>query len=118
MVPRSILPERVFGTHFTTQSVDAASRKAMAAARDAGRKVVFDIDYRPVLWGLTGHGLGEQRFVADKRITAHLQSILPGCDLVVGPEEELHIAGGSTDTLRAIRNVRPPLRNTAGRVKG
>lgn len=96
----------VTGTHFTTQSVDAASRKAMAAARDAGRKVVFDIDYRPVLWGLTGHGLGEQRFVADERITAHLQSILPGCDLVVGTEEELHIAGGSTDTLRAIRNVR------------
>jgi 5-dehydro-2-deoxygluconokinase len=96
----------VTGTHFTSRSVDAASRKAMAAARAAGRRIVFDIDYRPVLWGLTGHGRGEDRFVADDRITAHLQSILPGCDLVVGTEEELHIAGGSTDTLQAIRNVR------------
>src|SRR3546814_4747051 len=105
MVPRSILPERVFGTHFTTQSVDAASRKAMAAARDAGRKVVFDIDYRPVLWGLTGHGLGEQRFVADKRITAHLQSILPGCDLVVGTEEELHKIGRAHVELQSLMRI-------------
>lgn len=96
----------VTGTHFTTARVDAASRKAMKAARDAGRKVVFDIDYRPVLWGLTGHGRGEDRFVADDRITAHLQTILPDCDLIVGTEEELHIAGGATDTLQAIRNVR------------
>jgi 5-dehydro-2-deoxygluconokinase len=102
----------VTGTHFTTRSVDAASRKAMAAAREAGRRVVFDIDYRPVLWGLTGHGRGEDRFVADDRITAHLQSILPGCDLVVGTEEELHIAGGATDTLQAIRNVRALTRAT------
>ena len=28
------------------------------------------------------------------------------CDLVVGTEEEVHIAGGSTDTLRALRAIR------------
>ena len=28
------------------------------------RRVVLDIDYRPVLWGLTAPGLGEERFVA------------------------------------------------------
>ena len=29
-----------------------------------GTRVVLDIDYRPVLWGLTSPGMGEQRFVA------------------------------------------------------
>jgi 5-dehydro-2-deoxygluconokinase len=96
----------VTGTHFSKPNLDAASRKAAEAARASGRKVVFDIDYRPVLWGLTGHGLGEERFVESARTTAHLQTILPLCDLVVGTEEELHIAAGTTLTLDAIRKVR------------
>ena len=93
----------VTGTHFSTASLDAASRKAMRIARGHGGRVVLDIDYRPVLWGLTGHGLGEERFVASDKVSAHLQAILPACDLVVGTEEEIHIAGGSTDTMAAIR---------------
>ena len=36
-------------------------------------------------------------------VSAHLQTILPGCDVIVGTEEEIHIAGGSTDTLAACR---------------
>ena len=78
----------------------------MRLAKAHGGKVVLDIDYRPVLWGLTGHGLGEERFVASDAVSAHLQTILPECDLVVGTEEEIHIAGGSTDTMAAIRAVR------------
>ena len=96
----------VTGTHFSTATLDAASRKAMRLAKAHAGKVVLDIDYRPVLWGLTGHGLGEERFVASDEVTAHLQRILPECDLVVGTEEEIHIAGGSTDTMAAIRAVR------------
>ena len=96
----------VTGTHFSTATLDAASRKAMRLAKAHGGKVVLDIDYRPVLWGLTGHGLGEERFVASDEVTAHLKRILPECDLVVGTEEEIHIAGGSTDTMAAIRAVR------------
>lgn len=96
----------VTGTHLSTASLNAASRKAMRLAKAHGGKVVLDIDYRPVLWGLTGHGLGEERFVASDEVTAHLQRILPECDLVVGTEEEIHIAGGSTDTMAAIRAVR------------
>ena len=42
-------------------------------------------------------------------VTAHLAPILPICDLIVGTEEELHIAGGSEDTLAAIRAIRAPL---------
>jgi 5-dehydro-2-deoxygluconokinase len=96
----------VTGTHFTTASVDRASRQAIAYARQAGTKVVLDIDYRPVLWGLTGHGLGEERFVASDTVSAHLQGIVPDCDLIVGTEEEIHIAGGSTDTVAALRRLR------------
>ena len=96
----------VTGTHLSTPTVAAASRRAMTLARESGGRVVFDIDFRPVLWGLTGHGLGEERFVADRAVTAHLQGIIPHCDLIVGTEEELHIAGGTTDTLAAIRKVR------------
>ena len=96
----------VTGTHFSTAGVDATSRRVMELAKASGGKVVFDIDYRPVLWGLTGHGLGEERFVSNESVTKHLQTILPLCDLIVGTEEELHIAGGTTDTIAAIRAVR------------
>jgi 5-dehydro-2-deoxygluconokinase len=93
----------VTGTHFSSASVAAASFKAMKLAHAHGRKVAFDIDYRPPLWALGGHGDGESRFAASETVTAHLQSILPHCDLIVGTEEEWHITGGSTDTLAALR---------------
>lgn len=96
----------VTGTHFSTPTVDAASRAAIAAARDADTRVALDIDYRPVLWGLTGRGDGETRFVSSEQVSTHLQSIVPLCDLVVGTEEEIHIAGGSTDTVAALRRLR------------
>ena len=95
----------VSGTHFSRPNLDAMSKKAMRLAKHGGR-VIFDIDYRPVLWGLTGHGLGEERFVANQGVSAHLQTILPGCDVIVGTEEEIHIAGGTTDTLGACRKIR------------
>src|SRR5918998_5221619 len=63
----------VTGTHFSTDATDAACRAAIAHARAHGTRVVLDIDYRPVLWGLTSRGLGEQRFVASATVTAHLQ---------------------------------------------
>jgi 5-dehydro-2-deoxygluconokinase len=96
----------VTGTHFSTPEVAAASRRAMALARSAGAKVILDIDYRPVLWGVAGHARGDLRFVGSAEVTAHLQAILPQCDVVVGTEEELHIAGGSTDILGALKRVR------------
>jgi 5-dehydro-2-deoxygluconokinase len=96
----------VSGTHFSKPNLNAMSKKAMRLARKHSGRVVFDIDYRPVLWGLTGHGLGEERFVESRDVSAHLQTILPGCDVVVGTEEEIHIAGGSTDTLEACRRIR------------
>jgi 5-dehydro-2-deoxygluconokinase len=96
----------VTGTHFAKANTDAAQRKAMAIAKAAGRKIIIDIDYRPNLWGLAGHGAGEERYIKSDKVTAHLQSILADCDLIVGTEEEVHIAGGSEDTLEALRKIR------------
>lgn len=96
----------VTGTHFAIPNAAKAQRKAIALARKHGRKVVFDVDYRPNLWGLAGHGAGEERYIRSDSVTQHLQAILPECDLIVGTEEELHAAGGSEDTLAAIRHIR------------
>jgi len=96
----------ISGTHLSQPAPDAACRAAMRAAHAAGTRVILDIDYRPVLWGLTALGAGEQRYVASDRVSAHLQSVLPQCDLVVGTEEEFHIAGASDDTVTALRRVR------------
>ena len=100
------------GTHFSTATTDAMNRKAIRAAKAAGRRVAFDVDYRPSLWGLAGLGAGEERYIRSDTVTAHLQTIAPDCDLIVGTEEELHILGGSQDTLEALRRIRALTRAT------
>jgi len=49
----------VSGTHFARANTAAAQLKAMRLERAAGGRIVFDIDYRPNLWGLGGHGAGD-----------------------------------------------------------
>ena len=96
----------VTGTHFSRPNTAAAQLKAIRIAKDNGRKVVFDVDYRPNLWGLLGHDAGDERYVHSDRVTEHLKPILPECDLIVGTEEELSIAGGYEDPLASIRAIR------------
>ena len=96
----------ITGTHFSTEGVYAASSKALDYAETHNVKRVLDIDYRPVLWGLTGKADGETRFIASAQVSAHVQRILPRFDLVVGTEEEFLIAGGSHDLPQALRQVR------------
>mgnify|MGYP000237472953 CR=1 FL=1 len=55
--------------------------------------------------GLAGHGEGESRFIESAAVTAKLQATLHLFDLIVGTEEEFHIAGGTTDTIAALRAV-------------
>jgi 5-dehydro-2-deoxygluconokinase len=94
------------GTHLSHPQVEAATLKALRIARSAGLQTALDIDYRPNLWGVAGHGEGESRFVASEKVTAKLQESLHYFDLIVGTEEEFHIAGGSTDTIKALQAVR------------
>ena len=94
------------GTHLSNPQVEAATIKALKIARDEGLQTALDIDYRPNLWGVAGHGDGESRFVESAAVTKKLQSTLHLFDLIVGTEEEFHIAGGSTNTIEALRAVR------------
>lgn len=94
------------GTHLSHPRTEAAVLKALTLARQAGAQTALDIDYRPNLWGLSGHGDGENRFIASAAVTARLQATLHLFDLIVGTEEEFHIAGGTTDTIAALRAVR------------
>jgi len=96
----------ITGTHFSTFKVNLASCRALDYARKHNLRTILDIDYRPVLWGLTGKADGETRFVADAHVSEHLQGILPLFDLVIGTEEEFLIAGGGDDLLGALQAVR------------
>ena len=94
------------GTHLSHSQVEAATLKALRIARENKIKTALDIDYRPNLWGVAGHGEGESRFVESEQVTKKLHSTLGLFDLIVGTEEEFHIAGGTIDTIEALRNVR------------
>ncbi|MGH3088282.1 MAG: PfkB family carbohydrate kinase, partial [Rubrobacteraceae bacterium] len=96
----------ITGTPFSRPGAKAASFEAIRAAKDAGTKIAFDLDYRPVFWGVASHEQGGEMFVASEEVTEVYRSVLPDCDLVVGTEEEIRIAGGSTDTREALRSIR------------
>ncbi|WP_250451884.1 5-dehydro-2-deoxygluconokinase [Caballeronia sp. ATUFL_M2_KS44] len=96
----------ITGTHFSTEQVNRTSRRALEYARRNDVRTILDIDYRPVLWGLTGKADGETRFIANEGVTAHLQRILPLIDLVIGTEEEFRIAGGKDRLIDALAMVR------------
>lgn len=96
----------ITGTHLSHPNTRAAIIKSLELAKKHGLRRALDIDYRPVLWGLTSLGDGETRFISSEKVTKELQEVLHHFDLIVGTEEEFHIAGGSTNTLEALRKVR------------
>ncbi|GHA36613.1 5-dehydro-2-deoxygluconokinase [Devosia pacifica] len=96
----------VTGTHFAKPNTAAAQRKAMKLAKENGAQVVFDIDYRPNLWGLAGHDAGDNRYIASKEVSERMAEVLPECDLIVGTEEEVLIAGGASDLHEALKAIR------------
>ncbi len=96
----------ITGTHFSTAYIDGLSNLALDRARKHDVRTILDIDYRPVLWGLTKRGDGETRYIQSETVTAHLQRLLPKFDLVIGTIEEFNIAGGSPDILRSLAEVR------------
>jgi 5-dehydro-2-deoxygluconokinase len=99
----------ITGTHLSTSVTRRAAQAALRYAKAHGLVRVLDIDYRPVLWGLTSRGAGENRYVADVQVTKLLQEVLSEFDLLVGTEEEFFIAGGVADnivaSLRAVRAI-------------
>jgi len=96
----------ITGTHFSTEYIDRISNRALDHAHAHDVRTVLDIDYRPVLWGLTKRGDGETRYIASDTVTAHLQRLLPRFDLVIGTIEEFNIAGGSGEIIESLVAIR------------
>jgi 5-dehydro-2-deoxygluconokinase len=96
----------VTGSFLTNDTVRSTTHRLVALALANQTKIVLDIDYRPVLWGLVGANQGQNMLVMSKPVTDQLREILPSCDLVVGTQEEICIAGGSTDLMEALRSIR------------
>lgn len=96
----------ITGTGLSTPAMRETSYAVVALAQRCQTKVIFDLDYRPVLWGLTPVGDGENRYINDQQVSAVYQSILASCDLLVGTEEEVCIAGGAATLDAALSNLR------------
>ncbi|KWT74902.1 5-dehydro-2-deoxygluconokinase [Variovorax sp. WDL1] len=96
----------VSGSHLTTDAAAANIGAAIERAKARGTKVIFDIDYRPVFWGLVSRDGGESRYVDSSRATEATRRFMSRFDLVVGTEEEIHIAGGDIDTIEALKAIR------------
>ncbi|GAA4354342.1 5-dehydro-2-deoxygluconokinase [Variovorax defluvii] len=96
----------VSGSHLTTPHAAHNIEVAIDRARARGTQVIFDIDYRPVFWGLVARDGGESRYVDSEAVTCASQRHMHLFDLIVGTEEEIHIAGGVIDTIQALRAIR------------
>lgn len=96
----------ITGTHLSSPGTRQAVDKAMRLATKNGTRVVLDIDYRPVLWGFGRAGEGASRYAESAETSAVLQRFLAPCDLIVGTEEEVAIAGGSSVLLESLQNIR------------
>ncbi len=94
------------GTHLSHPRTEAATLYAVDLGKASGASTVLDLDYRPNLWGLSGHGDGDVRYIESKAVSKKLQGVLRRFDVIVGTEEEFHIAGGFTDTRKALARVR------------
>ncbi len=95
----------ITGTGLSTVAMNATTHEVVQRARQAETQVILDLDYRPVLWGLTAKGNGEARYQASAEVSAVYQKILPLCDLIVGTAEEICIAGGEEHLNRAIAAI-------------
>ena len=96
----------ITGTGLSTPEMRETTNFAVDLAKEVNTAVIIDLDFRPVLWGLTERGDGEKRFFSSQEVTQHYQSILSKCDLIVGTEKEILIAGGHenlTSSLNAIQ---------------
>lgn len=92
----------ITGTGLSKPDILAATQAAIAQAAQSRTAIILDLDFRPVLWGLTAKGNGENRYVSNPEVSETYQSILPHCQLLVGTEEEFCIAAGKTDIKEAL----------------
>ncbi len=109
-INRSILQQTkailITGTGLSTEAMLSTTEAVIQLARQAETAVILDLDYRPVLWGLTALGDGETRYRHSQKVSATYQRVLSLCDLIVGTEEEICIAGGCDEVSGALEKIR------------
>jgi len=71
-----------------------------------GGRVIFDGDFRPVLWGAAPISRGNEMSARTAEITRSYRSLLPLCDLIVGTREEIAVMGGDDDITGALQAIR------------
>ncbi|MDA8586274.1 5-dehydro-2-deoxygluconokinase [Rhodobacteraceae bacterium] len=96
----------VTGTHFSTPKVAAASWKAIRLAQVSGAKIIFDIDFRPSLWGLVSHSDGAERAGVAPVVRDAFLAVVDVADVIVGTEEEISAAAGLPDTAASLAKIR------------
>lgn len=92
----------ITGTGLSTPSMYETTHHAVDLAKSVNTKIIFDLDYRPVLWGLTSQGDGESRYKVSQKVSQSYQTILSKCNLIIGTEEEVMIAGNENTVEKAL----------------
>lgn len=96
----------ITGTGLSKPGIRKTSWHAAELAKKRHTAVIMELDYRPVLWGLTAKGDGETRYMDSQDVTTIYQQILPLCSMLVGTEEEFCIAGGDQHLETALQIIR------------
>lgn len=94
------------GNSLSTASQRLTAFHAVKLAKKTKTAVVFDLDFRPVLWGLAKQYEGSSRYAVSDEVTQHYQKMLPKCDLIVGTEDEMCVAGGNENLEQALAQIR------------
>ncbi len=94
------------GNCLSSDEMRRVSEVALTCAKRSKTAIVLDIDYRPTLWGLMPKGDGETRYTSNEAVSQYYQRVLPYCDLIVGTEEEICIAGGHDDVMMSLHAIR------------
>lgn len=90
------------GSYLSRPALRSFSLGLAKTVRDAGGRVVLDIDYRPVLFGEAPLGRGQQMAGASPAVADAYHQLLPLCDLIVGTEAEILAASGESDLDAAV----------------
>jgi 5-dehydro-2-deoxygluconokinase len=86
------------GTYLSRPHLHDLSLQLAQSARAHDTRVILDVDFRPVLWGLVPHHQGNAMAARSTAVADAIQSLAPLCDLIVGTEEELKV-GGDAETI-------------------
>jgi 5-dehydro-2-deoxygluconokinase len=93
------------GTYLARPRLREMSMQLARFAREHRKRVVLDVDFRPVLWGLVPHSRANAMAAKSSEFASAIQSMAPLCDLIVGTEDELTTAAGAETIEQAMATL-------------